>query len=236
MDALQIARRMAQLNRPKEAAQAYVLALHQNTLTPEDELEAAAYLLQSGEDYQTAYTTFYDLYNRNLFRDDCLSIMTGAFYIPNIKPQKNRYEKNCAALSKYPYLFRKDFPAFEDLPIRFYPFGDKGYLPFSPAAERFDPYVDFNHPVISRNFFQNLDNPILARDVYSQYELEYLYDNVRPSEDVGRENHIYLHYESWETFCAYLQVLNIRQLLDKKKIVFLFGEELSRYPIDFKEE
>ena len=236
MDALQIARRMAQLNRPMEAAQAYVLALHSGSLAPEEELEAAAYLLQSGEEYQTAYTTFYDLYNRNLFRDDCLSIMTGAFYAPNVKPQKNRYEKNCAALSKYPYLFRKDFPAFEDLPIRFYPFGDKGYLPFSPVREHFDPYVDFNHPVISRNFFQNLDNPILAKDVYSQYELEYLYDNVRPSEDIGRENHIYLHYESWEIFCAYLQVLNIRQLLDKKKIVFLFGEELSRYPIDFKAE
>lgn len=236
MDALQIARRMAQLNRPREAAQAYTLALHQNTLAPQEELEAAAYLLQSGEDYLAAYTTFYNLYNRNLFRDDCLSIMTGAFYVPNIKPQKNRYEKNCAALRKYPYLFRRDFPAFEDLPIRFYPFDDKGYLPFSPARERFDPYVDFNDPVISRNFFQNLDNPILARDVYSQYELEYLYDNVRPSEDIGRENHLYLHYESWETFCAYLQVLNVRQLLDKKKIVFLFGEELSRYPIDFKEE
>lgn len=236
MDALQIARRMAELNRPKEAAQAYTLALHQGSLAPQEELEAAAWLLQSGENYQAAYTTFYNLYNRNLFRDDCLSIMTGAFYDPNVKPQKNRYEKNCAALRKYPYLFRRDFPAFEDLPIRFYPYGDRGYLPFSPAEERFDPYVNFNHPVISRNFFQNLDNPILAKDVYSQYELEYLYDNVRPSEDIGRENHIYLHYESWETFCAHLQVLNIRQLLDKKKIVFLFGEELSRYPIDFQAE
>ena len=236
MDALQIARRMAELNRPKEAAQAYTLALHSNALASEEELEAAAYLLQSGENYLAAYTVFCDLYNRNLFREDCLSIMTGAFYVPNIKPQKNRYEKNCADLRKYPYLFRKDFPAFEDLPIRFYPYNDRGYLPFSPAREHFDSYVDFNHPVISRNFFQNLDNPILAKDVYSQYELEYLYDNVRPSEDIGRENHLYLHYDSWETFCAYLQVLNIRQLLDKKKIVFLFGEELSRYPIDFKEE
>ena len=79
MDALQIARRMAELNRPKEAAQAYTLALHQGSLAPREELEAAAYLLQSGENYQAAYTTFYSLYNRNLFRDDCLSIMTGAF-------------------------------------------------------------------------------------------------------------------------------------------------------------
>ena len=30
-----------------------------------------------------------------------------------------------------------------------------------------------------KTFFKNLDNPILAKDVYSQYELEYLNDNVR---------------------------------------------------------
>ena len=60
-------------------------------------------------------------------------------------------------------------------------------------------------------------------------------DNIRPSEDIGRENHLYLHYESWETFCAHLQVLNLRRMLEDKKIVFLFGEEISRYPIDFKE-
>ena len=60
-------------------------------------------------------------------------------------------------------------------------------------------------------------------------------DNVRPSEDVGRENHLYLNYESWETFCAHLQVLNLRSILKDKKIVFLFEEEISRYPIDFKE-
>ena len=89
---------------------------------------------------------------------------------------------------------------------------------------------------MSRNFFKNLENPILAQDVYSQYELEYLYDNVRPSEDIGRENHLYLHYESWETFCAHLQVLNVRRMLEHKKIVFLFGNEVSRYPIDFHAE
>ena len=101
--------------------------------------------------------------------------------------------------------------------------------------ETFGEYVNFNHPVVSRNFFKNLDNPILAKDVYSQYELEYLNDNVRPSEDIGRENHLYLHYESWEVFCAHLQVLNVRELLKQRKIVFLFGGEISRYPIDFKE-
>ena len=93
--------------------------------------------------------------------------------------------------------------------------------------------MDLRHPVVSRNFFQNLDKPVLAADVYSQYELEYLRDNVRKSEWVGRENHVYLHYTDWGIFCAYLQVLNLRPLLEEEKLVFLIGDEISQYPIDF---
>ncbi len=236
MQTIDIARRCAQLNAAADANNAYLLAIHQGGLTPEERLEAAVYLLRMGGDYKVAYTQFAALYGEGQFREECLDIMTQAFYEPNVKLMKNRYEKNCAALKKYPYLFRTDFPPFEELPLRFFPFDDNGYLPFDLQKQSFGGYVNFNHPVVSRNFFKDLENPILARDVYSRYELEYLYDNVRPSEDIGRENHLYLHYESWETFCAHLQVLNVRELLKQKKIVFLFGEELSRYPIDFKEE
>lgn len=235
METIDIARRCAELNAVTDANNAYLLALHQGGLSPEERMEAAVYLLRMGGDYKVAYTQFTALYGEGQFRAECLDIMTQAFYQPNVKPMKNRYEKNCAALSKYPYLFRTDFSKFEDLPLRFYPFDDNGYLPFDPEKREFGDYVSFNHPVVSRNFFKNLDDPILAKDVYSQYELEYLNDNVRPSEDIGRENHLYLHYESWEMFCAHLQVLNVRKLLEQKKIVFLFGDEISRYPIDFQE-
>ena len=236
MQTIDLARRCAELGAADDANNAYVLALHQKGLTPEERLESAVYLLRMGGNYRIAYTQFAQLYNEGQFREECLDIMTQAFYAPNVKLLKSRYEKNCAVLKKYPYLFRTDFPQFEDLSLHFYPFDNNGYLPFDPAGQAFGGYVNFNHPVVSRNFFKDLENPILAQDVYSQYELEYLYDNVRPSEDIGRENHLYLHYESWETFCAHLQVLNLRELLKKKKIVFLFGAELDRYPIDFKEE
>ncbi len=236
MTTIEIARRCADLEAAADACNAYTLALSQGGLTPEERLEAAVYIIHAGGAYRVAYTQLYHLYHEGHLRQACLDIMTNAFYIPNLKLQKTRYEKNCAALAKYPYLFRKDFPKFEDLCLHFYPFDDNGYLPFDPAKQDFGGYVNYNHPVVSRNFFKDLEKPILAKDVYSQYELEYLYDNIRPSEDVGRENHLYLHYQSWETFCAHLQVLNIRQILEKKKIVFLFGDELSRYPIDFKAE
>lgn len=234
MQTIDIARRCAELNAVPDANNAYILALHQGGLTQEERMESAVYLLRMGGDYKIAYTQFAALYNEGQFRAECLDIMTQAFYKPNTKLMKNRYEKNCAALKKYPYLFRTDFPKFEELSLRFYPFDDNGYLPFDAEKQAFGGYVNYNNPVVSRSFFKDLDNPILARDVYSQYELEYLNDNVRPSEDIGRENHLYLHYASWETFCAHLQVLNLRQLLKERKIVFLFGDELSRYPIDFK--
>ncbi len=236
MQTIDIARRCAQLGAAPDANSAYVLALHQGGLTPEERLEAAVYLLRMNGNYKIAYNQFAQLYNEGQFRNECLDIMTEAFYTPNVKLMKTRYDKNCAALSRYPYLFRKNFPKFEELPLRFFPFDDNGYLPFDLQKKTFGDYVNFNHPVVSRNFFKDLENPILAKDVYSRYELEYLYDNVRPSEDIGRENHLYLHYENWETFCAHLQVLNLRGILEKKKIVFLFEEEISRYPIDFQAE
>lgn len=233
MTAIEAARKLSELGQQEEACRAYRLVLHEGR-DPAGEMEAAVYLLQSGGDYKAAYTGFCKLYNEGHFREDCLAIMTEAFYTPNVRALRKRYERNCKLLAKYPYLFRKTFPPFEELPIRFYPFDDSGYIPFYPAEGRFRAYINFNDPVVSRNFFRDLEKPILAEDVYSQYELEYLHDNVRRSENIGRENHLYLHYGNWVQFCAYLQCLDMRPLLKEQKLVFLFAEEIDQYPIDFK--
>ncbi|MCI9037135.1 MAG: hypothetical protein HFF80_05185 [Oscillospiraceae bacterium] len=235
MQAIEIARRMAELGNMEDARNAWFLALQEGGLPPEDELEAAVCLLQFGGNYQAAYTTFLSLYKRGCFCEECLGIMTTAFYEPNIKELRGRYERNVKLLKKYPYLFRKDFPDFDELPVRLYPYGEESYIPFFVNQGEFGELADIKKPVISRNFFEDLEKPILAADVYSQYELEYLRDNVRRSEDVARENHVYLHYTDWGTFCSWLQCLNLRPLLREEKLVFLIGEEVSQYPIDFKE-
>ena len=51
---------------------------------------------------------------------------------------------------------------------------------------------------------------------------------------MGRENHIYLYYSDWPTFCSHLQCLDFRELLKEQKLVFLFEKEKEQYPIDFK--
>ena len=202
---------------------------------PAAQMEAAVYIFMNNGDYKVSFTCFRDLYNQGQFRQECMDFLTTAFYEPNRKELKTRYEKNCRLLSRYPYFSREDFLPFEELPIRFYPFDEKGFVPYFVAEERFGEYINFDHPKITRNFFRDLDKPVLADDVYSQYELEYLNDNVRKSEFVGRENHIYLHYTDWPMFCAQLQCLRMRPLLKDEKFVFLMGEEVSQYPFDFKE-
>lgn len=234
--ALEIARRMVELDQQEHAVTAYTLALGEvRGKDPDVELEAALYLLQYGGNYKVAYDVFLSLYQRGFQQPELLSLMTEAFYQPNVKLLKSRYEKNCRLLAKYPYLFRKDFLPFDWLPIRFYPYDDRHHVPFFVEQENFGERVDLQHPVISRNFFRDLEQPILTEDVYSQYELEYLRDNVRKSEWVGRENHIYLHYTNWATFCSYLQVINLRPLLEEQKFVFLIEEERDLYPLDFKD-
>ena len=107
MRAIEIARRMAELGQIQEAQNAYRLAIYENDgQNPVEDMEAAIYLLQSGADYRLPYTCFLRLYNRGHFREDCLSIMTGAFYTPNVKKLRADYERNCKRLKKYPYLFR----------------------------------------------------------------------------------------------------------------------------------
>ena len=235
MTAIEIARRLSQLNQEKDACNAYMMALEGSDLTPAERMEAALGVLRYRGDYRISITCFINLYQEGYFQEDIFKTLMWTFYEPNRKAMKKRYETNCRLLLKYPYLFRKDFPDFEALPLRFLPFDEKGgYIPFSPAEKRFDAFVNVKKQVITRNFFRDLEKPVLAADVFSQYELEYLYDNVRPSEYVGRENHLYLHYTGWETFCSWLQILDLRRLLKKNKIVFLIGDEIAQYPIDFQ--
>ena len=236
MKTIEIARRLAELREKEQALKAYSLALGQEELSPEEELEAATYVFFGQGDYQISYTHWVELYNQGYFREEIMALLTDAFYTPNVKKNEKTYLKNQKALKDYPYLFRKDFLPFEELPILFFPFDDHGFLPYYVEEDRFGPYVDLNRPVIDRYFFKDLSRPILADDVYSQYQLEYLYDNVRPSEWVAQENHIYLNYTNWAVFCSYLQVLKLKPVLEQKKIVFLIENEISRYPIDFQAE
>ena len=165
--------------------------------------------------------------------DLAMGVLTEAFYLPNEARLKKHYEKNVKLLRKYPYLFRKDFLKFEELPLRLYPFDEGQYIPYDCRNGRFGERTIPEEKIIRHHFFADLEKPVFAKNIFSQYELQYLRDNVRRSEDLGKENHVYLHYSDWGEFCAWLQVLEIRPLLEDQKLVFLMEEEENLYPIDF---
>lgn len=237
MTTIELARKLAELNQKEEAQKAYTLYLNQDSDSklPEEEMEAASYILYSEGDYRISFTTFVRLYNNGYFNNEIMNIMLQAFYIPNIESQKKQYEKNCKELLKYKYFFRESFPEFDELTVLFFPFDDNGFVPFYIDEKRFGDYINFNYEVIDRYFFKDLEKPILADDVYSQYQIEYLNDNVRKSEWVAKENHIYLHYTNWLKFCSYLSCLNFYYILKSQKLIFLIEDEVKQYPIDFKE-
>lgn len=236
MNAIEIARKMAELGQKKDAINAYKLVIQDADADPAAKMEAAVYILHAGGDHRISCTCFQKLYNEGHFQGEIIKIMTDVFYKPNARIFKNRYERNCKLLARYTFFSRTDFVPFEDLPIRFFPYDENGFMCFYEKEKRFGEYVNLNYPAVTHNFFKDLDKPVRADDVYSQYELQYLNDNVRKSEFIGRENHIYLCYSDWGTFCAYLQCLNFRKLLEGKKFVFLFEDEIGQYPIDFKEK
>lgn len=236
MPAIEVARRLAELGVVETAVQVYEAALLEEGVLPLDRLEAACAVLQYGEDYKAAYDAFLDLYrDESELRGDIFGILTDAFYTPNVNKQKNLYRKNCKLLKDYPLIFRKDFLPFEELPVLFYPYDDNGVLPYYKGEDRFSEYTDIRDTQITHYFFGDAEKPVFAENIFSQYELEYLNDNVRRSEWVAKENHIYLHYTSWGEFCSYLALLDLKPLLRDQKFIFLIEEEKSLYPIDFKE-
>jgi glycosyltransferase involved in cell wall biosynthesis len=121
------------------------------------------------------------------------------------------YTKNKKFLCDYPYLFGK-IPEFKAL--------KKRTLNLSEDV----PY-----------FFKDLSKPLFICNISNPAHIKFLFDNVRASEDVAMDNHIYLYYASEQKFLETLCECDLKPLLKQQKFVFLLGERNKNiYPIDFK--
>lgn len=235
LETVEMARTLAELDRSQDACEWYVQAVNLCAYEMDEVvMEAADYILRFG-DYKVAYTLLIKAYELDYDRERVFGMIYGAFYEPNIKAMAKNYERNVRALRRYPYIFQKDFPAFEDLVLQFFPFDEWSYLPFSKEQGVFGELIWPNEEMVNRWFFQDSSKPLLLDEVYNGYHLTYLTDMVRKSEWYGGDNHIYLAYPDFDIFCGYLQVMDLSKALAEEKLVFLFGEERGLYPLDFKE-
>lgn len=188
--------------------------------------------------YREAFTIFSDLYNQLQNSDErksILGMLEEAFYTPNVEEFRSNYEKNIQALKKYPYFWDKIFHEYEELTFYLFPVSDEHYYCYYKENDCFSSEYDAKTRHQMRYFFQDLDDPLIVEDEDNFYNLNFLNDNVRASEDYAGDNHIYLLYSSMEPLERLMLTCDLESILQQRKFVFLIGEKnRKRYPLNFR--
>lgn len=209
--------------------------MENNKITMEHAVE-----LFDQQKYREAFAAFAEIYNQCQDKDEretIFEMLDAAFYAPNIEELRANYEKNVQALKQYPYFWDKTFRQYEDLAFQLFPVSDEHYFRYSKEQDSFLGEYDAATRHQMRYFFENIDNPLRVEDEDNFYNLNFLNDNVRASEDYAGDNHIYLVYHTLEPLERLMLSCDLESVLRQKKFVFLIGEEnKKRYPLDFKKE
>lgn len=212
-----------------------ILQTGENTCQEDISLERAITLFQN-EKYEQAFNIFALLYNQGNDKEYIMQVLRECSYEPNVKEMKHNYDANVTLLKKYPYFWDKDFCDYCDLPFQLFPASDEIYYVYHLEQDRFLGRYDAKTRHQMRYFFENLDQPIRVEDEDNLYNLTFLNDNVRKSEDIAKENHIYLYYNSLEVLERLMLTCDLKPILKQMKFVFLIGQENDdKYPLDFKE-
>lgn len=203
----------------------------------EEMLASVTQMLEKG-DYEKAFLELLDIYGKCDNGDEkntVLSIIGDVFYAPNEAALKANYEKNLELLNSYPFVWGTPLPSFEELPVTICPI-DNGLYYFcgKEQSEEFCKYEPESGKYM-RYFFENVEKQLQIYDEDNLYNLMFLNDNVRKSEDIAEDNHIYLMYSSAEPLERLMLVCELEAVLQQQKFVFLIGEEnFAEYPVDFK--
>lgn len=192
------------------------------------------------EKYPEAFAAFAEIYNQCQDKNERKTIfemLNEAFYAPNAEDFQTNYAKNLQVLKKYPYFRDKAFHKFEELAFQLFPVSDTHYYCYSKEKDCFWGEYDAKTRQRMRYFFENLDEPLKVENEDNFYNLSFLNDNVRASEDFAGDNHVYLIYDSLEPLERLMLTCDLEPVLRKKKFVFLVGAENKKhYPLDFQKE
>ena len=125
------------------------------------------------------------------------------------------YVQNKQAFIDYKYMWKKTFPSFKDI-------DNKKITEISIKPQ-------------DKELFEQLNSnlPILLKDCYDTDWLKRMCGRLRSSEKYGSDNLLYLEYSSLDTFIAMMAIVDWREALATKKVVFIFDEheKKEKYPI-----
>lgn len=198
--------------------------------------EEAIRLFEAG-DYSGAFEAFTALYAASGDPEErarILQLLVDAYYTPNLEEMDQCYQHNCALLRSYPYQWGISDIALEQLPHLIFPVTEQEYCLYDRQEQQFSTLRTICTKQVTKYFFQDMSQPLFVEEEVNQYHLQYLFDNVRRSEDYGADNHVYLYYASLAGAAPLLALCDLEPLLKEHKFVFLFGpDNRDRYPIDF---
>lgn len=148
---------------------------------------------------------------------------------------KERYEMNRKKLLDYPYSMMKEYKKYELLEIRTINVG-REYIIYDKKEKKVKGKYNFKDKKDEKWFFEDLNAPLILKSENNPWNIRYLWETVRRSEDYGGDNHVYLYYETLEEFCGHLQAMDIQDYLKDEKFVFLFGKKQleAYYPLNFE--
>lgn len=156
------------------------------------------------------------------------------FWEPNLAEMEENFQKNASFLNEYPFFLSKRLVALRDNRYLLFALTDELFYRFDQHEQAFAP-MEVNSERETRYFFEDLGRPLLIENEFNSFNLRFLKDNVRRSEDFAGDNHIYLCYENKDALSLLLYYVDLTELCKDRKFVFLTEEERGLYPLDFKE-
>lgn len=193
--------------------------------------------------HREAFSAFAEIYNGckdPSERQIVFDILEEAYYLPNVDELRGNYEHNLKLLESYPFFWNKTFHTFEELSFLLFPVSDSQdslFCSYDKKGKQFCGEYDAKTDKNMRYFFEHPDRALRVKDEDNFYNLTFLNDNVRASEDFAGDNHIYLLYTSLEPLERLMMTCDLEPVLRQQKFVFLIGKKnWNRYPIDFRKE
>ena len=190
--------------------------------------------------YREAFAAFAEIYDQSQDKNErkaVFDMLVDSFYAPNEEEFQTNYKKNLSVLKQYPYFWGKEFHEYEELAFRLFPISDELFYCYNKEKDCFEGEYDAATCHQMRYFFEHVDEQLKVENEDNFYNLNFLNDNVRASEDYAGDNHIYLFYDTLKPLERLMLTCDLETVLRDKKFVFLVGgENKKRYPVDFLKE
>lgn len=174
--------------------------------------------------YEEALKLLVKCHQINYKKEEVQLFIMEAYYDPNIEEFKSKYEKNVEKLSEYEHIFRKSYPDFNDLSYRFIPFSEFKFAIFDIRINEFIHEIDLEKINYSIDKYNHQDIIIIKNEINRYNILQCLKKTIEPEPLLWAKLPLYLYYSDFNEFVQFLQINDFEELLNYKRLVFLFDE------------